>query len=259
MSRLADIKIRLAPDLKRRFDSWCREAGTTMTAQLVWLIQSVVENEPRAALPKGIPEAVSDRDIDDQAAEDATTNAEIMQLLLSMEDRVEHLVEAHPQNWFENWFAKRAAQDGQAMNQLGRRQSEHHAAANDVIRGLRSHITSLAQTAQFREPPFYQNYKIWTSAGAGALSLLLILALLPGESEISRSVAIKMVGGANPIHAAEVIAGGNALRGELIFETVALMQSDPFASSFADCVQRAKRNKAAFNCTLKFPGIVQTK
>jgi hypothetical protein len=259
MSRLADIKIRLAPDLKRRFDSWCRETGTTMTTQLVWLIQSVVDNEPLAAVPESSKETAFDRAVDRQDTEDAVTSAALMRTLVAVEDRVENLVEAHPQYWFENWFAKRAAQDGQAINQLGRRQSEHHAAANEAMRGLRAHITSLAQTVQLRDPPFYKNYKIWSGAGFGALSLLLVLALLPGESAISRRLAIKMVGGANPIHAAEVIVGGNALRGELIFETAALMQSEPFASSYAECVQRAKRNKKALTCTLKFPAIVQTK
>jgi hypothetical protein len=230
-----------------------------MTAQLVWLIQSTVDNEPLANGFEPSSTTAFEQAVDSEAYVEAAIGAAVIQLLAIIEDRVENLVEAHPQFWFENWFAKRTAQDGQAINQFGRRQSEHFAAANEAMRGLRAHVTSLAQTAQFREPPFYRNYKIWTSAGAGALSLLLLLALLPGEGTMSRHLAVKMVGGANPIHAAEVIAGGDALHGKLIFETAALMQFEPFASSYAECVQRAKRNKKALTCTLKFPAIVQTK
>ena len=108
--------------------------------------------------------------------------------------------------------------EGQDLLRFSTQQAKHHSATDAALRDMRSHVTAIGRIAEYREPPFFQDYKIWTALGIGLFTMLLpVLALLPGGSAISPYLtAVKMVGGANPTHAANIIAGGNAWTGGLI-------------------------------------------
>lgn len=264
MAIQSDIKIRLPADLKKQFDQACRTNETTMTAQLIRLIQSsVASDQPDNPAVQAIDAAVSDPEAGQNAdiapEKNSLATTEILLAVGSLSERMEELVDAHPQFWFQDWADRRVNKDGQDLLRFSSQLAKHHAAANEAIRDMRAHITAIGRISEYCEPPFYQDYKIWTAAGAGVFAILLVLALLPGGSAISRFTAVKMVGGANPIHAAKIIAGGKAWTGGLIVETAALMKSEPFASSFANCIERAKRKPKPSDCTVKFPILVEEK
>jgi hypothetical protein len=264
MTRQVEIKVRLEPDLKRHFDQSCRSASTTMSAQLTRLITSWVGKDQIIAESENSDANLPAENVLLEAAEVEIANepngdVEILSAIESLSQRMDDLIEAHPHYWFENWYMGRAEKNGQALLRLSTKIGQHHAAANEMLRSLRTHISAVGQSAQYREPPFYQNYKIWTAFGVGVLALLLVLALLPGESSISRFAAVKIVGASNPLHAAKIIAGGDTWHGDLIVETAALMKAEPFASSFAKCVEEAKRKKRLSTCQIMFPKLVEEK
>jgi hypothetical protein len=174
---------------------------------------------------------------------------------------IHQIAQDQPQHWFENWFAtaraKERAADHAALIQLSDDQARHVRSSVESHRAVRAHIEEVSRLALYREPRFFRNYKIWTAAGTAVLAMLLVLALLPGDSAIARFAAEKIVGGKDRLHAANIVAGnGDAYRGELIFETSALMKVEPFASTFAECVKRAKQSRSTFICSIKFPRLV---
>jgi hypothetical protein len=264
MTRQVEIKVRLAPDLKGQFDQLCRSASTTMSAQLTRLIASWVDDdqfiEQSENSDANLPTAtVGQETSDENIADGATVGEEILSELGNLSKRMEQLVDAHPHYWFEKWYSGRAEENGQALLRFDTKMGQHHSAANNALRDMRSHITAVGQLAQYREPPFYKDYKIWTAVASGVLGVALILSLLPGNSSISRFFAVKMVGGSTPLHATKIIAGGDIWHGNLIVETTALMKAEPFASSFANCIERAKRKPKPSDCTVKFPILVGEK
>ncbi len=264
MTKQADIKVRLSPDLKAQFDQNCRTNDTTMTAQLVRLIQSsLVVEPPNDSLPPiddvSIAESDGNQNAVSEPNEKAATEIEILSAIESLATRMEELVDAHPQFWFKKWFDTRASLENQDLLRFSTQQAKHHSATEAALRDMRSHVTNVGRMAQYREPPFFQDYKIWTAFGVGVFALLLVLSLLPGDSTISRYLAEKMVGGANPVHAAKIIGGGNGWTGQLVVETTALMKEPTFASSFADCVAQAKLKPKPSNCRIKFPVLVAEK
>jgi hypothetical protein len=260
MAAVTDIKVRLAADLKRRFDKSCRESGTTMTAQLVGLIQASVDGDQPAKTSAELP-VTSSANMDDASSTEAVLNPILADLRI-LAKLARQIAEDRPQNWFENWFAtaraKERASDRAMLVELGDEQSRHLKSSTDSHRAVRNHIEEIARLALYREPRFYRNYKIWTAAGAGGLAMLFALALLPGDSALARFSAEKIVGGNDRLQSANIIAGdGDAFRGELIFETSALMKAEPFASNFGECVKRAKKSRSTFTCNIKFPRLVE--
>jgi hypothetical protein len=264
MTRQVEIKVRLAPDLKGQFDQLCRSASTTMSAQLTRLIASWVDDdqfiEQSENSDANLPTAtVGQETSDENIADGATVGEEILSELGNLSKRMEQLVDAHPHYWFEKWYSGHAEENGQALLRFDTKMGQHHSAANNALRDMRSHITAVGQLAQYREPPFYKDYKIWTAVASGVLGVALILSLLPGNSSISRFFAVKMVGGSNPIHAAKIIAGGDLWHGNLIVETTALMKAEPFASSFSQCIEKAKRKPKPSTCKIMFPILIEEK
>jgi hypothetical protein len=264
MAAVSDIKIRLAADLKRKFDLACRETGTTMTAQLNRLITSWIDGGQITAEAENLdaspPTEIEAQEQPDKTIADGPAIGEqVLSELGDLSQRMEQLVDAHPHYWFEKWYSGRAEKNSQALLRFDTKMGQHHSAANNALRDMRSHITAVGQLAQYREPPFYKSYKIWTAVAGGVFGVTLILSLLPGNSSISRFVAVKMVGGSNPIHAAKIIAGGDTWHGNLIVETTALMKAEPFASSFAQCIEHAKRKPKPSTCKIMFPILIQEK
>jgi hypothetical protein len=264
MTRQVEIKVRLAPDLKRQFDQLCRSACTTMSAQLTRLIASWVDDdqvtEPSENSDANLPaETVVQETTDHNVPQQPNVGEEILIELGNLSKRMEQVVDAHPHYWFEKWYAGRAEKNGQALLRFDTKMGQHHSAANNALRDMRSHITAVGQLAQYREPPFYKDYKIWTAVASGVFGVVLILSLLPGNSSISRFFAVKLVGGSNPIHAAKIIAGGDLWHGNLIVETTALMKAEPFASSFAQCIEKAKRKPKPSTCKIMFPILIEEK
>jgi hypothetical protein len=260
MTRQVEIKVRLAPDLKRHFDQSCRSASTTMSAQLTRLITSWVEADLSENSHANLPaETVVEETADHGDTERPNVGEQILSELGNLSQRMEQLVDAHPEFWFEKWYSGRTEQNGQALLRFDTKMAQHHSASNNALREMRSHITAVGQLAKYREPPFYKSYKIWTAVASGVVGVALILSLLPGESAISRFVAVKVVGGSNPLHAAKIIAGGDVWHGNLIVETAALLKAEPFASSFAQCIEKAKRKPKPSTCKIMFPILVEEK
>lgn len=142
---------------------------------------------------------------------------------------------------------------GKRLSELSQANGTHDFA----LKAMRTSIDEVMRNTSRREPRFYQDYKIGAAAIAGAMAIILVLALLPGESGFARFTASKIIGGKNPVHAADIIRGGDSFHGKLIFETTALMKTEPFATSYAQCVERAKQARRTFRCTLAFPAISQ--
>jgi hypothetical protein len=264
MTRQVEIKVRLAPDLKRQFDQSCRSDSTTMSAQLTRLITSWVDDGQIIAQPESsdtnlAAEVVVQEATDHDVPNRPNLGEEILSELGNLSQRIEQIVDAHPHYWFEKWYSGRAEKNDQALLRFDTKMGQHHSAANNALRDMHSHITAVGQLAQYREPPFYIDYKIWTAVASGVFGVALILSLLPGDSAVSRFVAVKMVGGSNPIHAAKIIAGGDLWHGNLIVETTALMKAEPFASSFAQCIEKAKRKPKPSTCKIMFPILVEEK
>jgi hypothetical protein len=70
-------------------------------------------------------------------------------------------------------------------------------------------------------------------------------------------MAREIIGGKNDVHAAGIMAGGGSFAGQLIYETSALMKTEPFANDYARCVEKAKTAKKSTRCTLTFPALVR--
>jgi hypothetical protein len=260
MTATSEIKVRLDAGLKKQFEQACRDGGTTMTAEVNRLILALVECGGASAGQRPGDQAKAnpaEGGGQDCAVVETAVGEQVLAALGQVAQRIEQLVAAHPQFWFEKWYAGRAIQTRDFLEKLSAAQGAHQKAVNDGQSAVRAHIEEFARLALHREPRFYRSYKIWTAFAAGALALLLTIALLPGESGLARFTAIKMVGGKSPLHAAEIIAGGDAFHGNLIHETAAFMAVEPFASQYGACAERAKHAHKDQSCTLKFPPIVE--
>jgi hypothetical protein len=261
MSTPSEVKIRLDPSLKKQFDQLCREAGTTMTSEISHLISAAIEKnaeQPDAeAVPPVPPEAAADEEEETVAEPEPTATEILVERFDELLTWIESAHAGHPRNWFEQWFKVRAQPELMA---IGKRHGEHAQALGNAatsLANLQKSIDRVESNTRVIQPRFYQDYRIWTAVAGGALALVLMLALLPGETGLSRFLARKIIGGKNDVHAAGIMAGGDSFAGQLIYETSALMKTVPFANDYARCVERAKTAKKVTRCTLTFPALLR--
>ncbi len=261
MSAPSEVKIRLDPAMKKQFDQLCREAGTTMTSEISHLISAAIEKnaeQPEAeAVPPVEPETPTDETEESVAEPEPTATEILVERFDELLTWIENAHAGHPRNWFEQWFKVRAQPELMA---IGKRHGEHAQALGNAaasLANLQKSVDRVEINTRVIQPRFYQDYRIWAAVAGGALALVLLLALLPGEASLSRFVARKIIGGKNDVHAAGIMAGGDGFTGQLIFETSALMKSEPFAKDYARCIERAKAARKVTRCALTFPALVR--
>jgi hypothetical protein len=99
--------------------------------------------------------------------------------------------------------------------------------------------------------------------GAGVLGGILLsgmmLWLIAGNSP-ARSLAVWLTGEDSAWQAAKVIAGdGSLLHGAYMSETHTLLKNPEFRQSYVRCAERAKTSKTSFNCTVRFPLLLEVR
>lgn len=261
MSTPSEVKIRLDPALKKQFDQLCREAGTTMTSEISHLISAALEKSAEHAEAEALPPVEPEAPVDEVEETVADPEPSATDILVGRLNElfvwIDNAHAGHPRNWFEQWFKVRAQPDLMAIGKWHGGHSQALGNAATSLATLQKSIDRVELITRVIQPRFYQDYRIWTAVAGGALALVLLLALLPGETAASRFVARKIIGGKNDVHAAGVMAGGDSFAGQLIYETSALMKTEPFANDYARCVERAKSAKKGTRCTLTFPALVR--
>jgi hypothetical protein len=106
-------------------------------------------------------------------------------------------------------------------------------------------------------------WKLWQAAGVGttigmALSVMLLWSI-SGTSP-ARSLAIRLTGEDSAWRAAQAIAGdGSLLHGAYMSETHTLLKNAEFRHSYTRCAERAKASKTSFNCTVRFPLLLEVR
>ncbi len=260
MSAPSEVKVRLDADLKKQFERKCRDAGTTMSAEINHMILAATERQDEVAESVAADPAVvhsqSDQFDRTEVVEIPVADAMLEQLeeLLALTNKIHA---DRPQTWFDHWYKTQAAP---AFATLAKQNSEYaqaQAAAKASQSVIETRLDEVVRNTRMVKPRIYEDYRIWSAFGAGVMALVLLLALLPGETAPSRLLARKIVGGKNDVHAAGIMAGGDSFHGNLIFETTALMKTEPFASDYARCVKRASAARKVTRCSLTFPALFQ--
>ena len=263
MNTPSEVKIRLDSAMKKKFDQLCREAGTTMTSEISYLISAAIEKRAEEAEIEASTASLVEPEtpigaLELPVADPVSSATDILVARLNeLFAWMDNAHAGHPRNWFEQWFKVRAQPE---LMTIGKRQGEHsHALGNAAtcLATLQKSIDRVEQNTRVIEPRFYQDYRMWTASAGGALALVLLLALLPGETGPPRFVARKIIGGKNDVHAAGIMAGGSSFAGELIYETSALMKTESFANDYVRCVERAKAAKKRTRCKLTFPALIR--
>lgn len=252
MTAPTEVKVRLEPALKKNFEKKCREAGTTMSSAINNLILEAIEEIEEAAAPDKVTLPEPQPEIE---PEEVNPLEDVLTEQIEELARLGRFIEAiHPQKWLSQWFDRQVTPE---FSHLAREQAELYATSNMSFSAIQNRLEIIEWQTKSVKPRFYEDHKIWAAFISGGLALVLILALLPGESPPSRFLARKLVGGNNDVHAAAIMAGGNSFSGGLVAETSALMKNEQFAHDFARCVAKAKYAKSETRCKLKFPILVR--
>lgn len=262
MSAHSEVKVRLDPATKRQFDQVCREAGTTMSSEISHLVKAAIERNAEAVAqleeaPPEVEEGPAEEIVIETVTPEPTPTDHLIGQFNALLAWLEKLQQDRPQSWFDQWFKARATPEFATLAKPLAEQGKRGEDAGIALAAIQKQLDDLVRIARRVPPRFYQDYRFWTAFGAGFSAFLLLLALLPGETAPSRFVARKIIGGKNDVHAAGIMAGGNGFTGQLIFETSALMKSEPFAKDYARCIERAKAARKVTRCTLTFPALVQ--
>ena len=246
MTEPAQVRLKIDPELHNEFKAACVRSGVSMADQAARMITQFVtgpggENDDVADPNGGGIGPGGDGVTDERNAAAAS---------------IETLIDARLQPVLET--LEKAATRGH-INWLYEQQGKDTDRRNDAlaksITGIGDKVAAEIASSHARWQSkliVRRRDRTWLgcSAVAGMAALTLLLMLVSGTG-IGRTLAVKLAGGETRWHAALLLAGnGSMLAGDMIAETDALLADPTFRELYVACVERAKRAKSPFKCTL---------
>lgn len=257
MTKPAEIKARVTPALRDRFNAACMANGRTVSMRLTELICADLDRDSAS----------------ESASADAGPVNEIAEEIRQLQAHLDQQFEALPRRNGEaisgqlaplkstlrlNHFEAR-------FDRLASAQIERFGDQNQALQRIENHLAALTEDATNRlaiiardlrieRPALHQDPRIRLGAVAGFLFAFAAIALLPGASWPARAVARFAVGESGDVQAASIIAAkGDKWDSGIVRLVIQANHDDPFNRTFNDCLLRAK---IAFNrtrCTLDVP------
>lgn len=248
MTEPAQVRLKIDPELHSEFKAQCARTGVSMADQTARMIAQFLEtnrtpdeqSKAVAVDAKSNPEGC---DLSSQPVEHSVVEilADHRDILLGA---MGHLATGKNINWLL------AHIDEAADRRQGRTESSVTNLGNKVTETVEA---SHRRWQHIAAKNLRDRYWLGGAALAGMAALGLMLVIVSGTG-IGRSLAVSLTGAENRWDAALSLAGnGSPLHARMMSETRTLLNAPLFSEPYVACVERAKRAKAPFNCTLKMP------
>ena len=245
MTEPAQVRFKIDPELHTEFKAQCMRSGVSMADQTARMISQFID---------GTKSANTDSNGSGDEAE-SLPQVEVAPEQLPGTNALEAMLRGKLQPIID--VLGQAATRGN-ITWLFEIAREHHDALSRTVASIETRVADSVENSHRRwQSIFARNRRdrFWLGgaalAGMAALSLLLMLASGTG---IGRSLAVNLTGAETSWDAALSLAGnGSPLHARMMSETRTLLNDPSFREPYAACVERAKRAKVPFNCTLKMP------
>ena len=244
----AQVRLKIDPELHTEFKAQCARTGVSMADQTARMIAQFLDtNRIPDVQPKAVAGDAEDIPEDCARLSHAVVHS-VEQVLADHRDILLGAMDQLATGKNINWLL---AHIDEAAD---RRQSK----AESSITSLGNQVTETIEASHRRWQQIVDRnrrdrYWLGGAALAGMAALGLLLILVSGTG-IGRSVAVKLAGAESRWDAALLLAGdGSPLHAELMSETRTLLKIPSFLEPYDACVERAKRAKAPFKCSLKMP------
>jgi hypothetical protein len=263
MTATVQFRIQLPVALRDRFKTICLRGNVTMTDKVVTLIEREVEGLGRAAANQTPKIAMLNDDrliarvVDASDKLGAAASSLTSSLQSSLDDFGAKLLRSIPKPQTAEQIAAAsqaaAAQDQQRLlSVLAKAEALNKQIVEAVERG---HDKILAETKTRRT--------LLQMLGAGVFGGIVLSGILVwaiGGSSPARALAVWLTGEDSEWQAAQAIAGdGSMLHGAYMSETHTLLKNHEFRQSYVRCAERAKISKSSFNCTVRFPLLLEVR
>lgn len=245
MTEPAQVRFKIDPELHTEFKAQCMRSGVSMADQTARMISQFVD---------GTKTANADSNSSGDGAESLPAE-EVVPAPLPGTDGLEAVLQGKLEPIID--ALGQAATRGN-INWLYEIAREHHDALSRTVASTETRVADSVENSHRR----WQNllarnrrdrYWLGGAALAGMAALIFLLMLASG-TRIGRSLAVSLIGAETRWDAALALAGnGSPLHARMMSETRTLLNDPSFREPYAACVERAKRAKAPFNCTLKMP------
>jgi hypothetical protein len=263
MTATVQFRIQLPAALRDRFKTICTRDNVTMTDRVVTLIEREVEGLGRAPANQAPKIATLNDDrliarvVDASDKLGAAASSLSTSLQSSLDDFGAKLLRSIPKpQTVEQIAAANQAKAAQDQQRLLAVLAKAEALNTQIVSAVeRGHDKMLTEVETRRT--------LLQALVAGALGGLLLcgflLWVISGNSP-ARSLAVWLTGEDSDWQAAQAIAGeGNMLHGAYMSETHSLLKNPEFRQSYVRCTERAKTSKTSFNCTVRFPLLLEVR
>lgn len=261
MTETAQFRIQLPVALRDRFKAICTRGNVTMTDKVVTLIEREVDGLGK--LPSPTPSKITSLNDDrliarvvDAADRLGTTAASLGSGLGKTLDGFQaRLLATLPK-------PLTSAQIIAVLETAAAGQSRLNVAMLAKVERFHDQILSRLEINQSEViGALAVRWKLWQAVGVGtAIGMAFSAMLLWSISGTSpaRLLAIQLTGKSSDWQAAKAMAGeGSMLHGAYMSETHSLLKNPEFRQSYIRCAERAKTSKTSFNCTVRFPLLLE--
>jgi hypothetical protein len=262
VSETAQFRIQLPLSLRDRFKTICMRSNVTMTDKVVSLIEREVDGPASVSqVPAKIATLNDDkliaRVVDASDKLGSAAAALNTSLYSALDDFGAKLLSSIPKPQTPEQRARNrmhaVEQDQQRLDAvLGKAEHLNNRIVEAIEHGQRRMVEAMEVRHNLK-----QVFGVGVVCGL-ALAVLLLWAI-SGTSP-ARSIAVSLTGTDSSWQAAKLIAGeGSKLHAEYMSETHSLLRNAEFRQSYTRCVQRAKASKTSFNCTVRFPLLLEVR
>jgi hypothetical protein len=257
MTKPAEIKARVTPALRDRFNAACTAIGMTVNTRLTELICADLDRDTAA----------------ESARADAGPIDGIAEEIRQLQAHLDRQIEALPRRNSDAISGQLAPLKStlklnhfeQRFDRLTTTQIERFGDQHQALQRIENHLTELSEDAtnrlaiiarelQIERPALHQDRRVQFGAVAGLLFAFAAVALLPGTSWPARAVARFAVGESGDVQAASIIAAkGDKWDSGVVRLVIEANHDDRFNRTFNDCLLRAKIAFKRTYCTLDVP------
>ena len=245
MTEPAQVRFKIDPELHTEFKAQCMRSGVSMADQTARMISQFVDGNTTGNTDSGGSGGEAESPPLEEVPPEQLPGSDALEGMLrgKLESIIEVLGQAATRGNI-NWLYEIAREQQNALSRTIA--SIETKVADSVENSHRRWQSLIARNRRDR-------YWLGGAALSGMIALSLLLMLASG-TRIGRSLAVKLTGAETRWDAALALAGnGSPLHARMMSETRTLLNDPSFREPYAACVERAKRAKAPFNCTLKMP------
>ena len=245
MTEPAQVRLKIDPELHTEFKAQCARTGISMADQTARMIAQFLETNRSPDEQSKAVAADSEDNPGDCARQSHPVEHSVEQALADHRDTLLGAMDQLATGKNINWLL--AHIDEAADRRQGRTESSVTNLSSKVAETVEA---SHRRWQQIAAKNLRDRYWLGGAALAGMAALGLLFVLVSGTG-IGRSVAVKLAGAETRWDAALLLAGdGSQLHAQLMSETDALLADPTFRERYVACVERAKRAKSPFKCTL---------